>query len=77
MAGFRSENNKGPLAYFISKERIENGGAFQTGLTVNVFHLRKDPAVERSKYMIDQLAANKHGEKWNRDLGPFKNSDAW
>jgi hypothetical protein len=22
--------------------------------------------------MIDQLAANKHGEKWNRDLGPFK-----
>jgi hypothetical protein len=22
--------------------------------------------------MIDQLAANKHGEKWNRDSGPFK-----
>jgi hypothetical protein len=22
--------------------------------------------------MINQLAANKHGEKWNRDLGPFK-----
>jgi hypothetical protein len=69
---FKRENNKGTLAYLISKESIESGGEFQTGLTVNVFHLKKDPAVERGKYMIDQLAANKHGEKWNRDVGPFK-----
>jgi hypothetical protein len=40
---FKSENNKGTLAYFIRKESIENGGEFQTGLTVNVFHLKKDP----------------------------------
>jgi hypothetical protein len=69
---FKREEQKGTLAYFITKENIDKDGQFQTGLTVNVFHLKKDPAVERAKYMIDQLATAKHGEKWAQDVGPFR-----
>ena len=49
---FKREEQKGTLAYFITKENIDKNGQFQTGLTVNVFHLKKDPAVERGKYII-------------------------
>jgi hypothetical protein len=69
---FKREENKETLAYFVTKENIENNGQFQTGLTVNVFRLKKDTAVEKGKGFIDQLAAKKHGEKWARDMGPFK-----
>lgn len=69
---FKREEQKGTLAYFITKEDIDKVGQFQTGLTVNVFHLKKDSAVERAKSMIDQMAAAKHGEKWAKDAGPFK-----
>jgi hypothetical protein len=69
---FKSESAKGTLAYFITKESIANGGEFQTGLTVNVFHLKKDSAIERGKGMVDELTAKRHGTKWSRDVGPFK-----
>ena len=69
---FKREEDKGTLAYFITKESIENGGEFQTGLTVNVFRHKKDSAVETAKYYVDQLAAKKHGEKWSKEVGPFK-----
>lgn len=69
---FKREEGKGTLAYFITRESIENGGEFQTGLTVNVFLHKKDSAVESARYYVDQLTAKKHGEKWARDVGPFK-----
>jgi|SRR5580704_4412840 hypothetical protein len=69
---FKREEVKGTLAYFITRESIENGGEFQTGLTVNVFRHKKDSAVETAKYYIDQLAAKKHAEKWFKEVGPFK-----
>lgn len=69
---FRREEQKSTLAYFITKENIDKNGQFQTGLTINVFHLKKDPAVEKGKYMIDQISTAKHGEKWSRDFGPFR-----
>ena len=69
---FKREESKGTLAYFITKENIEAGGEFQTGLTINVFRLKKESAVERGKSFIDQLANRKHGEKWAKELGPFK-----
>jgi len=69
---FKAEKNKETLAYFITKENIESNGEFQTGLTVNVFRLKKDSAVEKGKSFIDQLAAKKRGEKWAKDVGPFK-----
>lgn len=69
---FQREETKGTLAYFITKESIANGGEFQTGLTVNVFRHKKDNAVDSAKNFIDQLSAKKHGEKWAKDVGPFK-----
>jgi hypothetical protein len=69
---FKREEDKGTLAYFITKENIASGSEFQTGLTVNVFLHKKDNAVDTAKYYIDQLAAKKHGEKWSKDAGPFK-----
>jgi hypothetical protein len=58
---FKREEVKGTLAYFITRESIENGGEFQTGLTVNVFRHKKENAVETAKYYIDQLPLQKIG----------------
>jgi hypothetical protein len=69
---FKREESKGTLAYFITKESIEKGGEFQTGLTIEVFHLKKDTASERGKYLIAQIAVKQHAEMWSRDYGPFK-----
>jgi hypothetical protein len=69
---FKREETKGTLAYFITKESIDNGGEFQTGLTVNAFRHKKDNAVESAKNFIDQIATKKHGEKWAKEAGPFK-----
>jgi len=69
---FKREEQKGTLAYFITKEDIDQNGQFLTGLTINVFHLKKDSAVERGKDLIDDLAATKHGQKWARVFGSFK-----
>ncbi len=69
---FKREEGKGTLAYFITKENIENNGQFQTGLTLNVFRLKKESAVEKGRNFIYQLANRQHGEKWAREVGPFK-----
>jgi hypothetical protein len=69
---FKREEDKGTLAYFITKEDMDKKGQFQTGLTVNVFRLKKDSAVERGKGLIDRMAADKHGEKWVQKAGPFQ-----
>src|SRR5258708_207703 len=53
---FKREDQKGTLAYFITKENIDqNRGQFETGLTVNVFHLKKDPAAEKGKALIASM----------------------
>jgi hypothetical protein len=69
---FKREEQKGTLAYFITKEDIDKNSKFDTGLTVNVFHLKKDSAVERSAKLVDQLAADNHVDKWAREIGPFR-----
>jgi hypothetical protein len=69
---FKREESKGTLAYFITKESIENGGEFRTGLTVNVFRHKKDSAVDTAKIYIDQMAAKYHAEKWSKRVGPFE-----
>lgn len=68
---FRREESKGTLAYFITKEDISKTGEFQTGLTVNVFHLKKDNAAVKAKSMIDSVAAKYHGEQWSKVVVPF------
>ena len=69
---YKREEQKSTLAYFITKENIDKNGRFQTGLTVNVFHLKKDSAVERGKDIIQQLATTKNVKAFERDAGPFR-----
>ncbi|MGB8130118.1 MAG: hypothetical protein WCG81_10025 [Candidatus Angelobacter sp.] len=69
---YKREEQKGTLAYFISKENIDKDGRFQTGLTVNVFHLKKDSAVERGKGIIQQLATTKNVKTLATDFGLFQ-----
>ncbi len=38
---FKREEEKGTLAYFITKEDIDKNGQFQTGLSVNVVSAQK------------------------------------
>ena len=56
---FKRESDKGTFAYFITKEDIARTGQFDTGLTINVFRLKQDSAVERGKTLIDQMAAKR------------------
>jgi hypothetical protein len=71
---YQREQKDGTLAFFITKEDISKGGEFQTGLTVNVFHLKKDSAVERGEAMISNMAAEHHVKGWRRTHGPFDES---
>jgi len=69
---FKREESKGTLAYFITREDLGQTSEFETGLTVNVFHLKKDLAAERGRLLIENMAAEKHGKVWNRAVGSFQ-----
>jgi hypothetical protein len=69
---FKQEEQNGTLAYFITKESIDNGGDFDTGLTINVFRGSEGPAVERGQALIDQIAAKMHVTAWSQTVGPFQ-----
>jgi hypothetical protein len=69
---FKRESEKGTLAYFITKEDLTKTGEFNTGLTVNVFHLKVDSEVERGKGMIGDMASKFHGKQWAQTAGPFQ-----
>ena len=69
---FKQESSKGTLAYFITQEDLAKNGEVATGLTINVFHLKKDSAVEHGKAMIDQMAAQHKVKTWSREAGPFQ-----
>jgi hypothetical protein len=68
---YREETQPETLAVFITKEDISKVGEFQTGMSLNVFHLRKDRAVDRGKDMVTNIAKAKHAEMWTRKFGPF------
>jgi len=69
---FKQEMQKGTLAYFITKENLEQGGQFDTGLTANVFKFKKDSAVDHGKVLIGNMASQHHVEMWSRTVGPFQ-----
>jgi hypothetical protein len=69
---FKRESEKGTLAYFITKEDLSKTGEFNTGMTVNVFHLKVDSAVDHGKDMIEQMGAKNHAKTWTQVAGPFK-----
>lgn len=69
---FKREEQQGTLAYFLTKENLEQNDRFDTGLTVNVFRLKKDAAVEKGKALIDNMALQHHVKAWARVFGPFQ-----
>jgi hypothetical protein len=69
---FQREEQKGTLAYLITKETIKDGGGFQTGLTVNVFHLKKDSAVDRGQTLISNMAKKHGADVQSRSFGAFR-----
>jgi hypothetical protein len=81
---FKREEQKGTLAYFITKENIDQNGEFKTGLSINVFtNLKKSKAVDQAQYMIANLVKKYHVEPHERRVGVFyelrcelKDSDA-
>jgi hypothetical protein len=69
---FKQEIQKGTLAYFITKENLEQNDQFDTGLTINVFRLKRDSAVDHGKVLIGNMALQHHVEMWSRTYGPFQ-----
>ena len=49
---FKEEEKDGTRAFFITMEDIDRKGEFETGLTVNVQKLHKDPAQQRAAEAI-------------------------
>jgi hypothetical protein len=68
---FKSEELHGHPAYYISKENLDNNREFQTGLTVFVYYKKKS-AIEYAQKEADKVASKSHGEKWAKEVGPFK-----
>ena len=69
---FKREQQKDTLAYFITKENIDQSGEFKTGLTVNVFRkLKKSKATDQAKSMIAHLVDKYHVEPFERKAGSF------
>ena len=61
------------MAFFLSKESIAKGGQFQTGMTVNVLKLKKDPAPERAMKVIAEYARAGDVQKlWEAENGVLK-----
>jgi hypothetical protein len=69
---FKQENRKGTQAYFITKEDLTKNAEFTTGLTINVFHFKRDSAVEHGEALIDQMASQHQVKTWSRTFGPFQ-----
>ena len=68
---YREETQPGTLAVFITKEDISKVGEFQTGMSLNVFQLRKDRAVDRGQDLVGNIAKAKHAEMWTQKFGSF------
>lgn len=70
---FRKEEHDGARAFFITQEEIVGGGQYETGLSVNVQKLKKDPAPERAAQFIAALvAANEGLDSWKRQQGALE-----
>ena len=72
---FKAETHGATLAYFLSEESIDAKAEFETGLTLNVFHLRQDKAQERAVGVLAEYAqapGNELVEAWEAGTGVVK-----
>jgi hypothetical protein len=76
---FKKVNDKPDAAgYFITKEKIEDKGIFETGLTLNVVtnvkkQSGKTPSEYAAYYLAKQARRGKKLDIFSKELGPFQN----
>jgi len=68
---FKRNDLHGHPAFYISKENIDSEGQFRAGFSVIVY-FKKKPAVEYAKKQVDRFAKKDHGDRWEREVGSFK-----
>lgn len=74
---FREEEKNGTRAFFITREKIEEGGEFETGLTVNVQRLKKDPAPDKAAQALAlMIEGHELLEGWKRGEGALESFGA-
>ena len=70
---FKEETKDGTRAFFITKEDIDKSGSFETGLSVNVQTLKKDPAQERAAAFVGEIATSHEVlDFWGTETGVMK-----
>ncbi len=72
---FKEERKDETRAFFITQEDIDRKGQFETGLTVNVSHLKEERAQDRATAIIAALAQNPGHElqdAWESETGVLK-----
>jgi len=70
---FKEETKDGTRAFFITKEDIDQNGSFETGLSVNVQTLKKDPAQERAAAFVGEIATSHEVlDFWGTETGVMK-----
>ena len=70
---FKEETKDGTRAFFITKEDIDKNGTFETGLSVNVQTLKKDPAQERAAAFVGEIITSHEVlESWGTETGVMK-----
>ena len=70
---FKEEMKDGTRAFFITKEDIDKSGSFETGLSVNVQTLKKDPAQERAAAFVGEIATSHEVlDAWGTETGVMK-----
>jgi hypothetical protein len=70
---FKEEEKDGAYGIFISKENIDTAGEFETGMSVHVQRLKKDPAPDRAALLIMQLSeGNEVQRTWRTEQGVLK-----
>lgn len=72
---FKEESKSDTRAFFITQEDIDRKGEFETGLTLNVAHLKQDKAQEYAAAFIAELGQSPGHElqdTWQTETGVVK-----
>jgi hypothetical protein len=73
---FKHEGNKATQAYFVTKESIEKGGKYETGLTIQAMRMRKGvkPSQFAEKYAETIVKSGQVDveKTWKAEGGPFQ-----
>ena len=69
---FKEELRKDVRGIFLSKENIDQSGKFDTGLTINVFKIKKDAPARARQYIAEQAQGGDVVNLWEAENGVLK-----